>query len=189
MNIAIFSGSFNPIHIGHLILGNYVAEFTEIDEVWYLVSPHNPLKDKDLLLPENTRFTMTEEALSSYEYLRASNYEFSLPVPSYTINTLENLKVSYPEHTFYLLIGADNWVTFDKWKDYKKIIENFNILVYPRLGYNIDSDIPLNVKVLASPIIEISSTFIRESIIKGKNVRAFLPEKVFTYISKNNLYK
>lgn len=191
MNIGIFSGSFNPIHIGHLILANYIVEFTELDEVWFLVSPQNPLKKKDDLLDENLRYEMVEAALENYETIQACNFEFSLPRPSYTINTLDKLSETYPQHQFTLIIGADNWAKFEIWKDHNVISEKYPIRVYPRLGYRIaiPSKLKGKVEAIDSPIIEISSTFIRESIAEGKDVKAFLPEKVFEFIEQHQLYK
>lgn len=191
MNIGIFSGSFNPIHIGHLILGNYVTEFTHIDEVWFLVSPHNPLKKKDELVDENIRMEMVDLALKPYPKMKASDFEFSLPKPSYTINTLESLKVAYPFHDFSLIIGSDNWHHFEEWKDYEKIIDKCSIMIYPRLGsrISISSKLKNKVSALDSPIIDISSTFVRDNISEGKNVRPFLPELIFDYILKNKLYQ
>ncbi|NDW17957.1 nicotinate-nucleotide adenylyltransferase [Dysgonomonas sp. 216] len=190
MNIGIFSGSFNPIHIGHLILANYISEFTDIDEVWFLVSPQNPLKN-DNLEDEQIRLEMVNLALSGYPKLKACDFEFSLPRPSYTVNTLDALKKKYTEHKFSLIIGADNWKNFELWKDYKTILNNFDIYIYPRLLFDIEASDILkdNITILDSPIIEISSTFIRNSIKDKKNVKAFLSEKVYEYISKNNLYK
>lgn len=191
MNIAVFSGSFNPIHIGHLILGNYLTEFTDIDEVWYVVTPHNPLKEQTDLLNEEERFKMVELALLDYPKLIASDFEFSLSKPSYTINTLNALRETFSQHRFSLLIGADNWITFDKWKDYQSIIKNYDIYVYPRLGSNIllSEEGQNHIKLLDSPIVEISSTFIRKSISDNKNIRAFLPDKVYEYIVDRGLYK
>ncbi len=164
MKIGIFSGSFNPIHIGHMVLANFITEFTDIDEVWFLVTPQNPLKEDTLLLDENTRFEMTRRALANYPKLKASDFEFSLPRPSYTVHTLEALSEAYPENTFALIIGADNWESFDRWRDFEGILEQYRIYVYPRLGYRISISKKLkeNVEALNSPIIEISSTFIRE---------------------------
>ncbi|SBW00043.1 nicotinate (nicotinamide) nucleotide adenylyltransferase [uncultured Dysgonomonas sp.] len=191
MNIGIFSGSFNPIHIGHLILANYIVEFTEIEEVWFLVSPQNPLKSEDELSDEHIRLEMTELALAKYTKLKASDFEFSMPIPSYTVNTLDALRNEYPGHDFTLIIGADNWNVFESWREYDKILENYKIKVYPRLGHRITIPTKLRDKVeaLDSPIIEISSTFIRDSIYEGKDVRAFLPDDIYDYILNKGLYK
>lgn len=191
MNIGIFSGSFNPVHAGHLILANYIVEFTDIDEVWFLVSPHNPLKENSDLLDEKERFRMVELALEKYPKLCVSDFEFNLPRPSYTIHTLESLTRAYPDHDFTLIIGADNWRDFDRWRDYDRIAKEYLIRVYPRLGFRVSIPPRYKAKVeaLDSPIIDISSTFIRESIAADKNVRAFLPEEVYDYIEEKNLYR
>lgn len=191
MNVAVFSGSFNPIHVGHLILGSYVTEFTDIDEVWFLVTPQSPFKAGLDSLDEKERLKMVGLALKDYPNLKASDFEFTLTKPSYTVNTLTLLKEKYPEHNFSLLIGADNWTVFDKWKDNQIILDNFKIYVYPRLDFNISipSKFRSCVEALDTPIIEISSTFIRESLQKGKNIKAFLPETVYAYIIENGLYK
>ncbi len=191
MNIGIFSGSFNPIHIGHLILANYIVEFTEIDEVWFLVSPQNPLKVECELLDENERFEMVKLAIGAYPKLKASDFEFSLPRPSYTVHTLSKLRDVYPDNEFTLLIGADNWVNFERWRNYDEIIENYAIKVYPRLGYRISIQPRQRkmVEALDAPVIEISSTFIRESLAEDKDIKAFLPAEVYKYIVENNLYK
>ena len=191
MNIGIFSGSFNPIHIGHLILANYIVEFTEIEEVWFLVSPQNPLKSENELSDEHIRLEMTELALAKYTKLKASDFEFSMPIPSYTVNTLDALRNEYPGHNFTLIIGADNWNVFESWREYDKILENYKIRVYPRLGHRITIPTKLRDKVeaLDSPIIEISSTFIRDSIAGEKDIRAFLPDDIYDYILNKGLYK
>lgn len=191
MNIGIFSGSFNPIHIGHVILASYIAEYTETDEVWFLVSPQSPFKSEDKLSDQQLRFEMTEIALKNYTKFKASDFEFTMPKPSYTINTLRALNRKYPEHDFSLIIGADNWKLFENWKEYDKILEEFKLKVYPRLGsqITISEKLKQKVQVLDSPIIEISSTFIREGIKESKNMKAFLPEGVYEYIIAKGLYK
>lgn len=191
MNIGIFSGSFNPIHIGHLILANYIVEFTDIDEVWFLVSPRNPLKQQSELLDEGRRLEMVELALEEYPKMKASDFEFSLPRPSYTVHTLDRLKEAYPQHAFNLIIGSDNWFVFENWKNYEQIIENYAIKIYPRLGHRISIQPRQrkSVEALDAPVVEISSTFIRESIAEGKDIKAFLPEGIYEYINNNDLYK
>lgn len=190
MKIGIFSGSFNPIHIGHLILANYITEFSELDEVWFLVTPQNPLKQNLSLADERFRLDMVQLAIENYPKLKVSDIEFSLPRPSFTINTLHLLKETYPEHEFSLIIGADNWESFTKWKNFEAILDTFKIYVYPRLGYRVSlqNKFKGTVEVIDSPIVEVSSTFIRESIKDGKTIRAFLPDKVSIYIEKNGLY-
>lgn len=191
MNIGIFSGSFNPIHMGHVILANYIVEFTEIDEIWFLVSPQNPLKSAEGLSDQQSRLEMTKLALQKYVKFKVSDFEFSMPKPSYTIDTLRTLRERYPEDTFFLIIGADNWNVFESWREYDKIWEEFKLKVYPRLGsrITIPNKLKHKVEALDSPIVEMSSTFIRESIAEGKNISAFLPEGVYEYIIEKGLYK
>jgi len=191
MNIGIFSGSFNPIHIGHLILANYITEYSALDEVWLLVTPQSPLKDGKILLDEKIRLEMTNLAIKDYPKIKISDIEFSLPRPSYTVNTLHELKNKYPEHSFSLILGADNWEIFEFWKDYEDILEEYKIYVYPRYGYSVStpSRYKKKVEVLDSPIVEISSTFIREGLKEGKDLRSFMPEIVYKYIKDHNLYQ
>ncbi|MBD8387517.1 nicotinate (nicotinamide) nucleotide adenylyltransferase [Dysgonomonas sp. BGC7] len=190
MNIGVFSGSFNPIHIGHVILGNYIVEYTDVDEVWFLVSPHNPLKEADSLLDENTRLEMVKLALRKYDKLIASDFEFSMPTPSYTIGTLDALSAKYPEQNFTLIIGGDNWEVFENWRDYDRLLQNYKLKVYPRIDsrISISGKLRNQVEALDSPIIEISSTFIRDGIKDHKDVRSFLPDGVYEYIIERKLY-
>lgn len=186
----IFSGSFNPIHMGHLMLAGYIGAFTYVEEVWFVVTPHNPLKVKESLLPDNTRLEMVRLALEDYDNLKVSDVEFRMPRPSYTIDTLNTLTEEYPERRFTLIIGGDNWSLFDKWKDYEHIMERYQILIYPRTGENITIPGKLreSVRLVNAPRVEISSTFIRNAIGEGKEMRAFLPPKVYDYIKKNQLF-
>lgn len=190
LRTGVFGGSFNPIHIGHLALANYLCENGYIDELWFLVSPQNPFKQNLSLLNDNIRLKLVQSAIKGYPHFHASDFEFNLPKPSYTVNTLNKLSESYPERDFYLIIGADNWAAFDRWKSPEEILSRHHILIYPRLGYEIDIDsLPQNVKAVDSPLIEVSSTFIRESISQGKDVRYFLHPAVYDIIEKNNLYR
>ena len=191
MKIGILGGSFNPIHIGHAILANYITQHTDIEQLWLMVSPQNPLKSQ---LPQSYdvhRLAMTELVAKKCDNVITSGFEFSMPKPSYTVDTLAALRNKFPQHEFVLIIGADNWSNFDKWKDAETIIAHHNIMVYPRLGFEIEIPEELKDKVtkLDSPIIEISSTYIREQLKNNRNMNFFLSQDVYRYILENNLYK
>ncbi|MEE1338144.1 MAG: nicotinate (nicotinamide) nucleotide adenylyltransferase [Muribaculaceae bacterium] len=191
MKIGVLGGSFNPIHIGHAILANYITQCTDIEQLWLMVSPQNPLKSE---LPQSYdvhRLAMTELVASKCDNVITSGFEFTLPKPSYTVDTLKALREKFPLHEFVLVIGADNWQNFEKWKDWQEILDKHNILVYPRMGSEIviPDDLCNKVEKLDSPIIEISSTYIREQLKKGKNMNFFLPKDVYRYILENNLYR
>lgn len=189
--IGIFSGSFNPIHIAHLILANYISEFTYIDEVWFVVSPHNPLKAVTGLADEKSRLEMCKIALQGMEKLKVSEIEFSMPRPSFTIDTLDCLNEENPELEFTLILGADNWNELHLWKSFERIKKEFKILIYPRLGEKVKIDVEFQktAQICKAPVIEISSTFIRENIKDDKNLVTFLPYGVYDYIIKNELYR
>lgn len=190
MKIGLYFGSFNPIHIGHLALSDYLLLHTNLDEVWFVVSPHNPLKQKDSLLDDNLRFQMVQLAISDKPNMKACDVEFSLPKPSYTIDTLTYLSDQYPENEFVLIIGADNLHVFNQWKNYEEIIANYKILVYPRQGFDFSlSSKHHHVECVNAPLYNISSTFIREKIKDGKDVSEFLNAEVNKYIQKNKLYR
>ena len=189
--VGIFSGSFNPVHIGHLILANYMLEFTYLDEVWFVVTPQNPLKEINSLLEEKIRLEMTRLAVKDFNRLIVSDIEFNMPKPSYTIDTLTKLKIENPALEFTLVIGSDNWTRFPRWKDNERLAKEFKILIYPRLGEDIRINglYPENVRLVDAPVVEISSSFIREGIFAGKDMRAFLPNRVYDFILSNKLYK
>lgn len=180
MKIGIYSGSFNPIHIGHLALANYLCEYQGLDEVWFLVSPHNPLKKEHELMDDVLRLRLVQLAVAGYPKFRASDFEFSLPRPSYTVHTLDALKHHYPQHQFSLIIGSDNWHYFSRWYEAERILAENNLIVYPRPGYPVqEAALPPRVTLADTPLLEISSTFIREALQQGKDVRYFLHPAVY----------
>ena len=186
----IFGGSFNPIHIGHLALANYLCEYGEVDEVWFLVSPQNPFKQQQNLLDDTSRLRLVKASVAGYPHFHASDFEFSLPKPSYTVHTLEKLSEAYPDRDFYLIIGADNWAAFDRWKAPEEILAKHHLLVYPRRGYDINKDtLPQNVKAVDTPLLEVSSTFIRQCLSEGKDIRYFLHPDAYKLIKEEGYYQ
>ncbi len=190
MKVGLFFGSFNPIHIGHLVLANYMLEFTDLDRVWFVVSPHNPLKKKNSLLDERQRLYLVNLAIGENTKLKTSDIEFKLPQPSYTINTLVYLKEKYPKNEFALIMGADNLENFHKWKNFEEILKQHQLYVYPRPetdGGQLKEH--SQVKLINAPLMEISSTFIRQAIKEKKDVRYFMPEAVWKYIKEMHFYE
>ncbi len=183
-------GSFNPVHMGHLMIANYFIEFTPVENLWLVVSPQNPLKKSSGLLPGPERLEMVRLALQDDPRFLACNIEFQLPEPSYTTNTLTHLTAKYTDREFVLIMGADNLSTLSKWKDYQVLLEKFQIFVYPRPGYPAEKNIQhSNISLHEAPLIEISASFIRESIAQGKDMRFFLPHRVYDYIMKKGFYR
>jgi len=192
MKIGLFFGSYNPIHIGHLIIANHMVEFSDLDEVWFVVTPHNPFKKKQSLLDDHHRYQLVQEATYDFPKLKPSNIEFGLPQPNYTINTLVHLFEKYPQHQFSLIMGQDNLRSFHKWKNHKEILENHELYVYPRISD--EKNVPdllshPKVHLIDAPIVEISATFIRKAIKENKNVRALMPERAWKYMDEMNFYK
>ena len=203
MKVGLFFGTFNPIHIGHLIIANHLATHTDLDQVWLIVTPLNPLKTKQNLLADHHRLMLTQIAVEENDLLRVSDIEFKLPKPNYTIDTLVYLKEKHPSHTFCLIIGEDNLRTFHKWKNHEQISENYPLYVYPRVltSQELASNEPIVATeklmeqfpnahfCLDAPLMKISSTYIRESIQKQKDVRYLLTPEVYKYVDEMNFYR
>lgn len=188
-NTGLFFGSFNPIHIGHMAIANYFAEFSKLDEIWFIVSPHNPLKEKSTLLNDYKRLELVRLAIDDDKRFKASDIEFSLPQPSYTTNTLAYLNEKYNNKKFSLIMGADNIKTIHKWKNYQYLLDNYKIYVYPRPGYSFDMPKNADIEIINAPVMEISSSFIRNAVKDGKDIRFYLPPSVYDYIYDMNLFK
>lgn len=191
-NIGLYFGTFNPIHVGHLAIANHMAEFSTLDEIWMVVTPHNPFKKKSSLLDNHHRLEMVRLATDHYPKLKPSNIEFDLPQPNYTVNTLAVLEEKYPDYQFNLIMGEDNLKSLHKWKNYEVILERYSIFVYPRISEGTVehqfTDHP-KIAMVDAPIMEISSTFIRKSIANAKNIRPLLPEAVWQYCDEMNFYR
>jgi nicotinate-nucleotide adenylyltransferase len=186
----LFFGSFNPIHVGHLIIANHMVEHTDMDEVWFVISPHNPLKKKATLLADHHRYAMVNLAVEDNRKLWASNIEFGLSQPSYTVHTLAFLEEKYPGKEFVLIMGGDNLASLHKWKNYEHILENYSIMVYPRPVEELPKLVNHeHVQVVEAPLMQISSSFIRKSIKEGKSVEYILSDKVFKYLTDMHFYK
>lgn len=192
MKIGLYFGTFNPIHIGHLIIANHMAEHSDLDQIWFVVTPQSPFKVKASLLDNHDRFEMVYRATADYPKLRANDIEFGMPQPNYTINTLTYLQEKYPMHEFALIMGEDNLKSLHKWKNYELILANHHIYVYPRLSEGkVESQFNQHPQIhhVDAPIMELSSTFIRKSIKAGKNIKPMLPEHVWEYVDEMNFYR
>ena len=196
LKVGLYFGSFNPIHIGHIAIAGYILEFTTLEEVWFVVSPHNPLKKKETLLDNYQRLHMANLAIGNNDRIRASDIEFKLPVPSYTIDTIAYLEEKYPEYRFSLVMGEDNLYTLHKWKNAGELVKKCQIIVYPRPDAVKPSN-PLlhqllseaDITVVKAPLMDISGTFIRNGIKKNKNMSYYLPAPVWKYIEEMHFYK
>lgn len=196
METGLFFGSFNPVHIGHMAIANYIAEYSSLKEIWFIVSPHNPLKSKESLLKDRDRLYMTELAIGDDTRFRVSDVEFTLPQPSYTVDTLAWLAEKYPARSFTLIMGEDNLTTLHKWKNVEILVKQYPIIVYPRLYPGTKSSKRLeevlsmaSVKVIDAPVMDISGTFIRSAIKEGKDVSWFVPAPTWKYIREMHFYE
>lgn len=187
--IGLLGGSFNPVHIGHLILASYLTQWDVVDQVWLNLSPRNPLKEPGALLPDLKRLEMLTIAAKGLKNIDICDIELSMPRPSYTINTLDLLRERYPDFRFKLVIGSDNWRIFDKWRQCERILDEYGVIVYPRPGYPIVREHAIGLEVVDAPMVDLSSTFIRRAIAAGKDMSYFLPPGVYQYIVENNLYE
>ena len=189
MKIGLFFGSFNPFHIGHKVIGSYLTQFTDLNQLWFVVSPQNPLKEKSSLLDQNHRYQIIDREIDQDVNLSVSNIEFSLPQPSYTIDTLIHLSEKHPNDNFVLIMGSDNLKNINKWKNYNEILDNYQIYVYPRNNYEVN-EFHKNITVIKDvPKMEISASFIRNAIKMGKDVSSLIPQHAFKYIEEMNFYK
>ncbi|MBC7865056.1 MAG: nicotinate-nucleotide adenylyltransferase [Bacteroidia bacterium] len=190
MQTGLFFGSFNPVHVGHMVLANYMLSVAGLKEVWFVVSPHNPLKEKSTLIHQRHRLFMVNEAIGDFPKIKGSNIEFKLPQPSYTINTLAHLQEKYPKKEFALIMGADNLQSFQKWKNYEEILKGHFIYVYPRPGFDGGKfKDHSKVKFTDAPLMEISSTFIRACIKEKKDMRYFMPAAAYAYMREMHFYE
>ncbi|MFK5957614.1 MAG: nicotinate (nicotinamide) nucleotide adenylyltransferase [Lutibacter sp.] len=192
MKIGLFFGTFNPIHIGHMIIANYIVEFSDLEEVWFVVTPQSPFKQKTSMLSNYHRLSIINIAVENYPKLKTTDIEFNLPQPNYTINTLAYIEEKYPKKQFCLIMGEDNLKGFHKWKNHETILQNYELYVYPRISNEQPksqfSNHPKVHKVKA-PIVQISSTFIRKSIKERRDISTMLPTNVWNYIDEMNFYK
>jgi len=191
MKIGIFGGSFDPIHIGHAIIAQHIISSGAVDRLWFMVSPVNPLKaGKEQHVADTDRLRMVEMVSRPMEGVETSAFEFTMPRPSYTIDTLNALQAKFPDDEFYLVTGGDNWQIFNKWRNSEEILAKYHLLIYPRLGYEviIPDDLKDRVTLVEAPIIELSSTEVRERLANGQSVRYYVPDEVLGYIERHHLY-
>jgi nicotinate-nucleotide adenylyltransferase len=189
MNVGLYFGSFNPVHCGHLIIANHILNETELEKIWFIVSPQNPFKTSATLLNEYNRLHLLKLATEDDLRIKVSDIEFSLPKPSYTSVTLAHLQEKYPTHQFSIIMGADSFQNLSKWNNATYIIKNFPIYVYPRTGFEIRNDFAANLKIVEAPLLQLSATQIRQLIKEGKSIRYMIPENVREEIEKGNYYK
>lgn len=192
MRIGLYFGTFNPIHVGHLIIANHLLEYSDLDEIWMVVTPHNPHKKKSSLLDNHHRLELVYLATENYDTIKPSDIEFKMPQPNYTVHTLAHISEKYPQHDFCLIMGEDNLKSFHKWKNYDAILDDYHIYVYPRISAGkVETRFDNHQKIhkVDAPIVEISSTLIRNGIKAKKNVRPMLTKEVWKYIDEMNFYR
>lgn len=189
MKIGLYFGSFNPIHTGHLVIANHVLNETDVQKIWFIVSPQNPFKPSSTLLNEYDRLHLVQKAIEEDDRIKASDIEFSLPKPSYTAHTLSYLTEKYPTHQFSIVMGSDSFQNLPNWKNAETIIANYSILIYRRPGFDVRNNIGAKASILDAPLLEISATYIRETIQRGKSIRYLVPESVADEIEKSAFYK
>lgn len=189
MKIGLYFGSFNPVHVAHLIIANYVLNETDIEKVWFVVSPQNPFKQENSLLNEYHRLHLVRLATEDDSRIKASDIEFTLPKPSYTTATLAYLAEKYPEHQFCIIMGSDSFQNLDKWKNYEVIVKHYPVYVYKRLGFEIVNSLEANLHELDAPLLQLSATQLRKYIREGKSVRYMVPDKVLEEIQRGGYYR
>ncbi len=189
MNIGLYFGSFNPVHVGHLIIANHIANYSDLDQVWFVVSPQNPFKSASSLLNQYHRLHLVKSAIEGEKKLRASSVEFKLPKPSYTIDTLVYLNEKFPQHVFNILLGSDGFQNINKWKNYKVILNNYHIYIYNRPGHKVTETFGAQVTIMDAAVLELSSTKIRDMIKEKKSIRFLVPDIVQEEIVKNGYYR
>lgn len=191
-NIGLYFGTFNPIHVGHLIIANHMVENSDLDEIWMVVTPHSPFKKKSSLLDNHHRLEMVYLATKNYDKIKPSDIEFNLPQPNYTVNTLAQISEKHPNYKFNIIMGEDNLKSFHKWKNYEAILDDYNVYVYPRIsGGIVENQFKEHAKIhrVDAPIVQISSTMIRDGIKNHKNIQPLISSKVWSYIDEMNFYK
>ena len=189
MKIGLYFGSFNPVHVGHLIIVNHILNESELEKIWFIVSPLNPFKDSHNLMNEYDRLHLVKKAIEEDPRLKASDIEFSLPKPSYTVHTLAYLKEKYPDHSFSIIMGSDSFQNLGKWKNPETLIENYPIIIYKRPGFDVNNKLNANITIMDAPLLEISSTYIRELIKAGKSIKYLVPSNIEEEILSSTFFR
>lgn len=189
MKIGLYFGSFNPIHNGHLIIANHILNETALDKIWIIVSPQNPFKESNNLLNSYDRLHLVSKAVENDNRIKASDIEFHLPKPSYTVTTLAYLKEKYPEHEFFVIVGSDSFQNLAKWKNFETIVQNYPLIIYKRPGFEITNNLGAQIEIMDAPLLEISATYIRELVRRNKSIKYLVPESIEQEIQNNRFYQ